>query len=97
MEPAEQLSRVMVIDHLKKLNPNQKFYYSFTFAAYEVAHVFGHEEFLKFLRAIESAIENVPSQDVYHMSFDLLPRLRSAEQAPFWFADSKKASDWAQL
>lgn len=71
--PAEQLTRMMVIDHLKKLNPNQKFYYSFTFAADEAARVFVHQEFLKFLRAIEPAIEKAPSEDVFHMTFDLFP------------------------
>lgn len=73
--PAEQLSRVMVLDHLKKLDRGQRFYYSFTFAANEETRRYVHEEFLRFLRATEPTIRAAPSDEIFHMSFDLFPWL----------------------
>jgi len=76
--PAEQLTRIMVLDHLKKLRKDQRFYYSFTFAADEKTRKHVHQEFLKFLRATEPEIKAAPSEEIFHMSFDLFP----------WMADS---------
>lgn len=69
--PAEQLTRMMVLDHLKKLRADERLYYSFTFAADEKTRKKVHEEFLKFLRATEPEIRAAPSEEVFHMSFDL--------------------------
>jgi hypothetical protein len=71
--PSEELTRIMAIEHMRKLTADQRFHYSFTFAADEKTRAVVHDEFLKFLRHVEAVIKPAPSEEVYHMAFDLFP------------------------
>jgi uncharacterized protein (TIGR02147 family) len=71
--PSEQLTRMMSIEHMKRLSEDQRFCFSLTFSADAKTRAFVHEEFLKFLRRSEAVIQEAPAEAVYHLAFDLFP------------------------
>ncbi len=71
--PAEQLTRMMSLEHMKKIPKDRRFYYSATFTADETTRAYLHDELLKFIAQADKKIRPAPSEAAYHMSFDLFP------------------------
>jgi uncharacterized protein (TIGR02147 family) len=71
--PAEQLTRMMAFEHMRKIPKDKRFYYSATFTADESTRAYLHDEFLQYLQRANARINPAPSEAAYHIAFELFP------------------------
>ncbi len=67
----QTLFRHAALEHLKRVEGNEKYEFSVTFSADEETQKVIHDEFNSFLKRIESQVRKAPAEGVFQLHFDL--------------------------
>lgn len=71
--PHQALIKLKSIDQMQRLDPEEIYSFAVTFTGTDETKAKIREEFLQFLKRVESVVKAADSQNVYQMNFDLFP------------------------
>ena len=78
-KPQQMLKRVRAFEAIQKMNAAQVYSFSATVTMNEETKLRIQTRFVDFLKEIEQDVLASPSEDIYHIQFDLFPWLSSSK------------------